>query len=104
MQRLDQLIFPGVKVWKEIGSKVSEVVGEFLISLHPQFVVIICSDHYLQIKARLVRVTNVAHAMRILCGHSLLYIRPNSNLGILDQGWVSRYERIKLYYRPLVCF
>ena len=36
--------------------------------------------------------------------HSLLYIRPSSNLGILDQGWVSRYERIKLYYRPLVCF
>ena len=22
-----------------------------------------------------------------------LYIRPNSNLWILDQGWVSRYER-----------
>ena len=26
-------------------------------------------------------------------GHSLLYIMPNSYLGILDQGWVSRYER-----------
>ena len=25
--------------------------------------------------------------------HSLPYIRPNSNLWILDKGWVSRYER-----------
>ena len=29
----------------------------------------------------------------ITVDHSLLYIRPNSNLWILDQGWVSRYER-----------
>ena len=29
---------------------------------------------------------------------------PNSNLGILDQGWVSRYERIPIILSPTGLF